>query len=149
MACYWRRLHDLDQISFACRLVANSLHTFTICFGLTRLYRQEVDRLEKVIPALEKAGYSHIYSSGPRKKHGCIVAFKSDKYVKISDQTVFYDDEDLHSAGESERFRRGSSFKTRNIALIVGLNHIDSDQKIVVATTHLFWHPKYTYERAR
>lgn len=108
-----------------------------------------MDRLQKVVLALEEAGYSHIYSSGPRKKHGCIIAYKSRKFARTADRTVFYDDEDLHSTGESERFRRGSSFKTRNIALIVGLKFIDSEQKIVVATTHLFWHPKYTYERTR
>ncbi|KAJ8521452.1 hypothetical protein ONZ45_g1851 [Pleurotus djamor] len=34
------------------------------------LFLQEVDRLEKLEPFLTKAGYSHQYGSGPRKKHG-------------------------------------------------------------------------------
>ena len=108
-----------------------------------------MDRLEKTLPALNHVGYSHVYACGPRKKHGCVIAFKSKKYTKIAHDTVFYDNENLHEDGPSERFCRGSSFKTKNIALIVGLENADSGQKIVVATTHLFWHPKYTYERAR
>ncbi|KAI5124636.1 hypothetical protein M0805_004245 [Coniferiporia weirii] len=111
---------------------------------------QEVDRLEKFGPALQSADYAFTYSSGPRKKHGCIIAYREDVYEKVAEQTIFYDDVEVRSDGPSERARRGSSFRTRNIGLIVSLKRRGSEgEHVVVATTHLFWHPKYTYERAR
>ena len=38
---------------------------------------------------------------------------------------------------------------TRNIACIVALPFAEGDGGVIVATTHLFWHPKYAYERVR
>ncbi|KAH8120388.1 Endonuclease/exonuclease/phosphatase [Phellopilus nigrolimitatus] len=111
---------------------------------------QEVDRLEKLGPVLSSAGYSFAYSSGPRKKHGCAIAFRTDVYKKVAEQTVFYDEAELHSEGPTAQFRKGSSFRTRNIGFIIALERLSAeDQHIIVATTHLFWHPRYTYERAR
>ncbi|KAF5374954.1 hypothetical protein D9758_000191 [Tetrapyrgos nigripes] len=109
---------------------------------------QEVDRLEKLLPVLEKAGYSYCYASGPRKKHGCLIAFKKDSYQELDTRLVHYDDEEIRSEG-SEIARRGSSFRTKNIGHIVALKNKQSDFGLIVATTHLFWHPRYTYERAR
>ncbi|RXW24793.1 hypothetical protein EST38_g1106 [Candolleomyces aberdarensis] len=110
---------------------------------------QEVDRLEKLCPMLEKAGYSHQYASGPNKKHGCLIAFKSSLFSLSEHKIVFYDDEEI-SPDETPMQKVGQSFVTRNISLIVGLQKLDNpDLGITVATTHLFWHPRYTYERAR
>ena len=188
-------------------------------------FLQEVDRLEKIGPALETAGYSYVFTSGPKKKHGCLVAFKRASYKLAAQKTIFYDDTEVHpSSTEGELLnlnisqvgRKGSSFRTKNIGLIVALKRVtrinndiienqntkgseeqDSnkirvgdndtngnenddknkdinnknndddngelgkktgavdegfdkeDSSVVVATTHLFWHPRYTYERAR
>lgn len=101
-----------------------------------------------MVPFLESLGYSHAFSCGPRKKHGCLIAYRSQLYAKSSELTVYYDDCEVRKEGETN-FRRGSSFRTKNIGLIVALKRLDSDEPIVVATTHLFWHPKYTYERVR
>ncbi|KAK7463675.1 RNA exonuclease ngl2, variant 2 [Stygiomarasmius scandens] len=109
---------------------------------------QEVDRLEKLLPVLEKAGYSHRYASGPRKKHGCLIAFKKDTYEEVGLRLVHYDDEEIRSEG-SDIARKGASFRTKNIGHIVALRNNKDDFGLVVATTHLFWHPRYTYERAR
>ncbi|THV04851.1 Endonuclease/exonuclease/phosphatase [Dendrothele bispora CBS 962.96] len=109
---------------------------------------QEVDRLEKLVPVLQKAGYSHCYASGPRKKHGCLIAFKKDTYQEVGKRLVNYDDEDIRFEG-SELARKGASFRTKNIGHIVALKSTKDDFNLVVATTHLFWHPRYTYERAR
>ena len=98
---------------------------------------------------LEQAGYSHVYASGPHKSHGCLVAFKRNLYTLESHKAIHYDDQDVPLAG-FESHCRGSSFRTRNIASLVALRLIDDTTKgIVVATTHLFWHPRYTYERIR
>ncbi|KZV77045.1 Endonuclease/exonuclease/phosphatase [Peniophora sp. CONT] len=98
---------------------------------------QETDRLEKLLPVLDKAGYDHSYASGPRKKHGCCIAWRRNAFSKVDSKVLYYDDEP------------GLSFRTRNIAHIVALRRVDSEDGIVVATTHLFWHPAYIYERSR
>ena len=115
---------------------------------------QEADRLEKLGPALDAAGYDFSYAAGPRKKHGCVIAYKRTLYEKASERTVFYDDIIVRPDGASEQAQRGASFRTRNIGLLIALkrlgSHRDDDSAaVVVATTHLFWHPKYTYERSR
>lgn len=106
--------------------------------------------LDKLLPVLEKAGYGHRYASGPFKKHGCLIAFKTSLYsAAVAEKTIFYDDEDVNAEG-SDAQRIGKSFKTKNIALIVGLQRLENPNSgLIVATTHLFWHPRYTYERAR
>jgi RNA exonuclease NGL2 len=111
--------------------------------------------LEKLGPALEGVGYAYTFASGPRKKHGCVVAFKKDIYEKVSERTVHYDEYEVRPERVTEQARRGASFRTKNIGLLVALKRIrregdnDNEGSVVVATTHLFWHPKYTYERAR
>ncbi|KAJ3538493.1 hypothetical protein NMY22_g5134 [Coprinellus aureogranulatus] len=111
---------------------------------------QEVDTLDKLLPVLEKAGYSHRYASGPFKKHGCLIAFKKSLYsAAVAEKTIFYDDEQVSAHGTDVQ-KIGKSFRTKNIGLIVGLRRLDNaDNGLVVATTHLFWHPRYTYERTR
>ena len=98
---------------------------------------QETDRLEKLLPVLDKAGYDHSYASGPRKKHGCCIAWRRSAFSKAASKVLYYDDEP------------GLSFRTRNIAHIVALRRADSEEGVIVATTHLFWHPAYIYERSR
>lgn len=113
---------------------------------------QEVDRIDKLGPVLESAGYAYTYACGPRKKHGCVIAYRKLVFIKIADHTIFYDDIEINSVADApdEHARKGSSFKTKNIGLISALRRLDAtDQHAVVATTHLFWHPRYTYERAR
>ncbi|KAG6888679.1 hypothetical protein C0995_006669 [Termitomyces sp. Mi166 len=111
---------------------------------------QEVDRLEKIIPALNKAGYAYHYAAGPGKKHGCLIAFKEQLYTMISTKTILYDVEEVRNDGD-DAARRGRSFDTKNIGSMVSLqsNTKGKAEGVIVATTHLFWHPRYTYERAR
>lgn len=115
----------------------------------SNLYSQEVDRLEELTPVLRKAGYTIIYEAGHRKKHGLLIAYRGAKYIKVSDHVVFYDEEEVRD-GEGERYRRGISIRTKNIGSLVALRSVDSEGKgLIIATTHLFWHPRYTYERTR
>ncbi|EIN14201.1 Endonuclease/exonuclease/phosphatase [Punctularia strigosozonata HHB-11173 SS5] len=111
---------------------------------------QEVDRLEKILPVLEKAGYAHHYAAGPGKKHGCLIAFKSDMYSLRDHKLLLLDEQDVREQN-SESARKGRSFTTKNIANLVGLTRTGRGdrQGLIIATTHLFWHPSYTYERAR
>ncbi|KZT05970.1 Endonuclease/exonuclease/phosphatase [Laetiporus sulphureus 93-53] len=102
---------------------------------------QEVDRLERLLPVLEEAGYEHVYAAGPRKKHGCLIAYRKDAYILTDQRLIEYDQQEVHEEG-SETARRGSSFRTRNIASLVRLQKVASPSTgVVVATTHLFWHP--------
>ncbi|KAG7450417.1 uncharacterized protein BT62DRAFT_510838 [Guyanagaster necrorhizus] len=110
---------------------------------------QEVDRLEKVLPVLDTASYSHHYAAGPNKKHGCLIAFKNSLYSKVGDRKVEYDNETVRDDVDGPG-RKGASFRTKNIGSIVALESTtDENRGVIVATTHLFWHPRYTYERAR
>lgn len=102
---------------------------------------QEVDSLDKLLPALEAAGYNHHYASGPGKKHGCLVAFKKT-YGKLEERLIHYDEQHVRSEGE-ENSRRGASFRTRNIGSLIALKNLSQDgEGVVIGTTHLFWHPK-------
>ncbi|KAI0639798.1 Endonuclease/exonuclease/phosphatase [Trametes polyzona] len=102
---------------------------------------QEVDRMEKLFPELEKAGYAWVYAAGPRKKHGCLIAFRKDAYECVRQRVVTYDEQDVRAAG-AEQARRGSSFRTKNIGSLVALRRIGAEgDGVIVATTHLFWHP--------
>ncbi|KAJ7293660.1 Endonuclease/exonuclease/phosphatase [Mycena rebaudengoi] len=109
---------------------------------------QEVDSLDKLLPTLEAAGYAHHYAAGPGKKHGCLVAFKKN-YSKVEERLIHYDEKHVRSEGE-ENARRGCSFRTRNIGSLIALKDSNHENEgVVIGTTHLFWHPKYTYERTR
>lgn len=64
-------------------------------------------------------------------------------YDVVRERKVVYDEQDVREAG-SEKARRGSSFRTKNIASFVALRRVDTlNIGVIVATTHLFWHPSY------
>ncbi|THH34136.1 hypothetical protein EUX98_g191 [Antrodiella citrinella] len=109
-------------------------------------------RTEKLFPVLKEAGYNHVYKAGPQKKHGCLIAFRSEVLELYAQKQIPYDDHEVHpDAPVTTPFvkRCGSSFRTKNIANLVALKWKDSEDGVIVATTHLFWHPSYTYERTR
>lgn len=104
--------------------------------------------MEKLIPVLEEANYSHVYAAGPRKKHGCLIGFRKDS-LAIRDQFVLhYDDIDIRNDHGTEPPRKGLSFRTKNIASIVALERLGQPSEgYIVATTHLFWHPSSVRSR--
>ncbi|KDQ63641.1 hypothetical protein JAAARDRAFT_169698 [Jaapia argillacea MUCL 33604] len=134
---------------------------------------QETDRLPSLLPFLSSLSYtSHTYRKGTEsKKHGCLIAWREADWVEVASKGVWYDDEDvrgdvemqgvtngvtnLNGTGEKQeesnpQSRKGSSFKTKNVANLVALSSTSNPSSgIIIATTHLFWHPKYTYERTR
>lgn len=94
------------------------------------------------MPMLEHAGYAHHYSSGSGKKHGCMIAFKKNMYSMVSDKVIYYD-QYVPMDNDSGRSLSGNTFKTRNIGLLVALQRLEQESEgLIVATTHLFWHPK-------
>ena len=109
-----------------------------------------MDRTEKLFPILENAGYAHVYACGPRKKHGSLIAFREDKFALVESRTVFYDDERLREHIEDgpiddPQGLKASSRVTKNVGNIVALRCLgdgNEDNGVVVATTHLFWHPR-------
>ncbi|KAH9837132.1 Endonuclease/exonuclease/phosphatase [Rhodofomes roseus] len=115
-------------------------HNADICCMQGRHSSIEVDRLTKLLPVLEGAGYNHVYAAGPGKKHGCLIAFRKDTFDLAGERMIEYDLQEIRSGDEAAK--RGSSFRTRNIASLVGLRRADSPSEgVLVATTHLFWHP--------
>ncbi|KAJ7487688.1 Endonuclease/exonuclease/phosphatase [Mycena galericulata] len=124
------------------------LHTEILAQNADILCLQEVDSLEKLMPALEAADYQAHYCAGPAKKHGCLVAFKKT-YTKVEERLIHYDEQHVRSEGD-ERARRGASFRTKNIGSLIALKNSAKDgEGVVIGTTHLFWHPRYEYERTR
>lgn len=103
---------------------------------------QEVDRTERLFPVLQKAGYALQYTTGPRKRHGCLIAYRNTTFSLFGEKKVVYDQQEVRDTG-TERARRGSSIVTRNIASIIALKLVNAkdDEGFIVATTHLFWHP--------
>lgn len=115
---------------------------------------QEVDRLECHAETLRKAGYSHVYAKGySQKQHGLMLAWRSSaprnwprilfEPEAVAQSTFFYDDAEV-SPG-----RTGCSRVTRNIALFAAIKFKGKEGGVILATTHLFWHPMHAYERVR
>ncbi|KAI6031752.1 hypothetical protein PISMIDRAFT_673462 [Pisolithus microcarpus 441] len=112
---------------------------------------QEADRQDKLFPVLNNAGYSYTYAAGPSKLHGCVVAYKQDMFRIVGKKVVQYDDVEVRgNVTINPQARIASSHRTKNIGSLVALERVGTDRTgYIVATTHLFWHPAYTYERAR
>lgn len=129
---------------------------------------QEVDRLSKRIPPITAKGYSYTYTNGPMKKrHGLMIIYKDTKLAKVQERAIAFDEcclrdppspEQEEETPEVKTWRRGRSRETSNLGLIVALQKNSTSQTpgisappagYIVATCHLYWHPKHFYERAR
>ncbi|OCF54373.1 hypothetical protein L486_08287 [Kwoniella mangroviensis CBS 10435] len=114
---------------------------------------QECDRVKEYSSSLPQ--HTSVQGSGPGKLHGLVIFYRTSRFFVRSSKLVHLDEEEISTNNsrekeEDEKRRRGGSRQTKNVGLIVALEQIDGDGKgIVVATTHLFWHPKYAYERIR
>ncbi|KAF8332341.1 Endonuclease/exonuclease/phosphatase [Cantharellus anzutake] len=126
---------------------------------------QEVDaeRSDELALELEKKGYQCTYGTGLGKRHGCMVAHRTSKFKRLTERVISLDSICLvdistmtssstlnHVSNESTS--KGLTRKTKNIALIVALSTHDQGlipKGYIAVTCHLFWHPRYVYERAR
>lgn len=114
---------------------------------------QEVDSMDELGPALLRMGYAFEYERGyAGKKHGLMIAWRSRAGERpsfgapILKHVLLLDD--LAPWGNDVD---GPSLSrvTRNIAMVLALPLAGRDDGLIVATTHLFWHPRYGYERVR
>ncbi|KAL1408888.1 RNA exonuclease ngl2 [Vanrija albida] len=116
--------------------------------GVDVICLQECDKLQELSGAVPD--HEAIEARGVGKAHGCVVLYKRSRFDAAAQLVVSLDDEDLSPEAGSEAARRGISRQTKNIALAVALGDKERPGKgIVVVTTHLFWHPRFQYERAR
>lgn len=109
---------------------------------------QECDKLAELSSAVPD--HEAIEARGVGKAHGCVVLYKRSRFDAAAQLVISLDDEDLSPEAASESARRGISRQTKNIALGVALGEKENPGKgVIVVTTHLFWHPRFQYERAR
>lgn len=122
------------------------------------VFLQEIDqaKFDKFwVPICSKLGLKPHFATYPGKQHGLVIAFK-EKYFELKDKKeIWYDS--LHLKGFQMRPA------TKNTGIIAALKlktecEEDADVAkqlkntlfpgIVVATTHLYWHPYGSFERA-
>jgi RNA exonuclease NGL2 len=111
----------------------------------TILCMQEVD-LEQYEPyfikLLHTLKYDHVLLAAKKKRQGLLVAWKDTIYDLIHRKDIHYD---TLNAGNV-----GPTMWTGNLGLCLGLKRKDSTGKgIWVSNTHLYWHPRGSYERQR
>ncbi len=73
-----------------------------------------------------------------------MIAFRKNRFAAVDNRTVFYDDEEVRDGPtENEKVRKASTRITKNIANITALRHQNHPEDgVIIATTHLFWHPR-------
>lgn len=107
---------------------------------------QEVDRLSDHGPILSRAGYAYTHVIGgyeqDGKQHGLLIGWKQDVFCLVQQQLIRLDEQHFKS-------RQGLSRVTRNVALVGGLAFKHHTGGLIIGTAHLFWHARYSYERAR
>lgn len=111
----------------------------------TILSLQEVD-LEQYesyfVKLLRSLQYDHVLLAAKKKRQGLLVAWKEENYELVHRRDIHYD---LLNAGTV-----GPTMWTGNVGMCLGLKRKDSEfQGIWVANTHLYWHPRGSYERQR
>lgn len=117
---------------------------------------QEVDRMDVHGPMINKDGFSYVYEKGYRQKqHGLLIAWRKDLFGSNAYRQLAVDLDAESIADKSQPMRTACSRITRNIGLFVALQaqskaeDTNAAHGMIIATTHLFWHPMHAYERAR
>lgn len=91
---------------------------------------------------LGKLGLEMVFTTAQGKMHGNIIAFNA-KLFSVTDSTVI-DYDKIEPEGLPKQIA------SRNTGVVVALKKNSSpDSGLVVATTHMFWHPRGSYERTR
>jgi mRNA deadenylase 3'-5' endonuclease subunit Ccr4 len=115
---------------------------------------QEVDMPLEI---LEECGYDSILTPTAREGNGtggrvdaCGIYFQRSKYKSCGHELIRLDD--LATLGQtattlpiSNLQGLSTSFLRRNVALVCRLQHIESNNTIVVANAHCYWNPEYSY----
>ncbi|BFZ53204.1 RNA exonuclease ngl2 [Savitreella phatthalungensis] len=93
----------------------------------------------------DSRGYVHHFYKAEDKTHGLLIGAKRDAFELVHKHTLAYD---LHLP-QNKQVKNQKPEPTNNSGLFTVLKHKQTDTAITLATTHLFWHPKGTTERAR
>jgi RNA exonuclease NGL2 len=105
---------------------------------------QEVD-LEQYspyfVPLFESLGYDHAFLVGKKKRHGILIAWKRGRF-ELTDRR------DIHF-GLLSASGIGPCMYTGNVGLALGLKNVGGQGGLWISTTHLYWHPRGSYERQR
>ncbi|CCG83003.1 Putative uncharacterized protein [Taphrina deformans PYCC 5710] len=103
-------------------------------------------------PCLQKFfsehGYKFAFHAGEGKLHGVMVVYRQRRFELLHKRTINYDharDEDAHGIPD----HRDPLPKSNNVGLVCVMKDLVSNMNFIIGTTHLFWHPRGTYERAR
>lgn len=91
--------------------------------------------------------YEHQFHCGQGKNHGILIAWRKHKFTFIMKQIIAYNDR-THGDTEEE-MKNLTGPRTNNVGLVCLLKDIESQQTVMVATTHLYFHPLGTAVRAR
>ncbi|PKI83310.1 hypothetical protein MVES1_002958 [Malassezia vespertilionis] len=121
---------------------------------------QEVDNMQHHGEVLRKTGYAYQYERGyANKAHGLLIAWRKEPKEKhahfgepLFSRTLHLDDANPLAAFPDKVPPHDPTFLsriTRNILLLVALPFADGHGGVLVATSHLFWHPRFGYERVR
>ncbi|AGO10338.1 AaceriABL118Wp [[Ashbya] aceris (nom. inval.)] len=114
---------------------------------------QEIDHTQYKsfwMDELQRAGYSSKFHRMFGKNHGIAIVWRHSLFNKVDETLIDFDEE---PSGEIER-----RTTTKNVGLVVALEYADEVKRrypgsnqtgLVIGTSHLFWHPFGTYERAR
>lgn len=104
---------------------------------------QEVDEasLKFWRSIMDSLGLEGCFYCSPQKRHGVYLAWRKSLYQADTKQTISYDRLKLEAPRQAE---------TGNVGLLLYLKPLSENAKpLVLATTHLYWHPMASYERAR
>lgn len=122
------------------------------------LFLQEIDKAKYNsfwVPICNKLGLEAHFSTYPDKHHGLVIAYKAKYFALKEKKEIFYDGLPTASDGTSSLVPM-NSLLTKNTGVIVALEikkdetctHETNNEGIVIATTHLYWHPFGSFVRA-
>ncbi|TNV78978.1 hypothetical protein FGO68_gene13172 [Halteria grandinella] len=107
---------------------------------------QEVDHMDDFYkPQLEKLGYD-LHHAYRREKDAVVVGFKRDLYEIMTKDIVDYNDlVKVYEAKTNHPNLDSRDMLCHNKAIICLLKHIETGSHLIVASSHLYWDPKYDY----
>ncbi|ORZ41406.1 Endonuclease/exonuclease/phosphatase [Catenaria anguillulae PL171] len=104
-------------------------------------------------PLLRESGYEFTSASFKPGRHGVMVVWRASMWKVNRAQRVSLDQHPNDpSAGEDAEIVDGEPKvygATRNVGLVVELEHLATGRRVVCATAHLYWIPRGTYIRLR
>ena len=107
---------------------------------------QEIDHCDDFyVPLFTSLGYNCIYAQRPRKDDGCMICFRSSKYIEKAKEFIYFDDLAKYS-NQSECIN--SSLIRQNVGIVIQLECIEEEYfsshlQFITAVAHLYWNPAF------